>query len=204
VSTGNGPWDLDDRPAMPRAAAAISMLSTLLRRGFDFACALAGLAVLFLLGPWMLLSSAAWRIPDAQEMVRLDGRVLECRETFSAAVLVLEGHQTPFESQAGSCADGLAQEGGRAWHTSIFVAPAGLNGREAQAPIASYGLTMDGRVLRELRADLEAAQIDRTVRLCVGALGTLALIWLLVVGVRNRGGFVHLLMGEERLVRRRP
>jgi hypothetical protein len=186
---------------MPRAASAISMLITLLRRGFDFVCALAGLAVLFLLGPWMLLSSAAWRIPDAQEMVRLDGRVLECRETFSAAVLVLEGHQTPFESQAGSCADGLAQ-GGRAWHTSIFVVPAGLNGREAQAPIASYGLMMDGRVLRELRADLEAARIDRTVRLWLGALGTLALIWLLVVGVRNRGGFVRLLMGEERLVKR--
>jgi hypothetical protein len=188
---------------MPRAAAAISMLITLLRRGFDFVCALAGLAVLFLLGPWMLLSSAAWRIPDAREMVRLDGRVLECRETFSAAVLVLEGHQTPFESQAGSCADGLAQ-GGHAWHTSIFVVPAGLNGREAQAPIASYGLMMDGRVLREVRADLEAARIDRTVRLCVGALGTLALIWLLVVGVRNRGGFVRLLMGEERLVKRQP
>jgi hypothetical protein len=203
MSTGNGQWDLDARPPMPHAAAAISMLITLLRRGFDFVCALAGLAVLFLLGPWMLLSSAAWRIPDAQEMVRLDGRVLECRETFSAAVLVLEGHQTPFESQAGSCADGLAQ-GGRAWHTSIFVVPAGLNGREAQAPIASYGLTMDGRVLRELRADLEAARIDRTVRLWLGALGTLALIWLLVVGVRNRGGFVRLLMGEERLVKRQP
>jgi hypothetical protein len=203
MSTGNGQWDLNGRPAMPRAAATISMLITLLRRGFDFVCALAGLAVLFLLGPWMLVSSAAWRIPDAQEMVRLDGRVLECRETFSAAVLVLEGHQTPFESQAGSCADGLAQ-GGRAWHTSIFVVPAGLNGREAQAPIASYGLMMDGRVLRELRADLDAARIDRTVRLWLGALGTLALIWLLVVGVRNRGGFVRLLMGEERLVKRQP
>jgi hypothetical protein len=196
-------WDLNARPAMPCVAAAISVLITLLRRGFDFACALAGLAVLFLLGPWMLLSSAAWRIPDAQQMVRLDGRVLECRETFSAAILVLEGHETPFESQAGSCADGLAQ-GGRAWHTSIFVVPAGLNEREAQAPIASYGLMMDGRVLRELRADLEAARIDRTVRLWLGALGTLALIWLLVVGVRNRGGFVRLLMGDERLVKRLP
>jgi hypothetical protein len=177
------------------------MLMTLLRRGFDFVCALAGLAVLLLLGPWMLLSGAAWRIPDPQEMVRLDGRVLECRETFSAAVLVLEGHQTPFESQAGSCSDGLAQ-GGRAWHTSIFVVPAGLNGREAQAPIASYGLTMDGKVLRELQADLKAARIDRTIRLCLGALGTVALIWLLVAGVRNRGGFVRLLLGEERLVKR--
>jgi hypothetical protein len=197
-----GQWDLNDRPAMPLAAAAISMLITLLRRGFDFVCALAGLAVLFLLGPWMLLSGVAWRIPDAQEMVRLDGRVLECRETFSAAVLVLEGQQAPFESQAGSC-PGLTQ-GGRAWNTSIFVVPAGLNGREARGPIASYGLTMDGRVLREVRADLEAARIDRTVRLCLGTLGTLALIWLLVAGVRNRGRFAGLLMGEERPVKRQP
>lgn len=179
------------------------MLITLLRRGFDFVCALAGLAVLFLLGPWMLLSGAAWRIPDAQQMVRLDGRVLECRETFSAAVLVLEGHQTPFESQAGSCPDRLAQ-GGRAWQTSIFVVPDGLNGREARAPIASYGLTMDGRTLREVRADLEAARIDRTIRLCLGALGSLALIGLLARGVRNRGGFIRLLMGEERIVKRQP
>ena len=192
----------DDRSALPRAAAANSMLTTLLRRAFDLVCALAGLAVLFLLGPWMLLSGAAWRIPDPQEMVRLDGRVLECRETFSAAVLVLEGHQTPFESQAGSCPE-LAQKG-RSWHTSIFVIPASLNGREAQAPVASYGLTMDGRVLRELQADLKAARIDRTIRLCLGALGTLALIWLLVAGVRNGGGFVRLLMGEERLVKRQP
>jgi hypothetical protein len=177
------------------------MLITLLRRGFDFVCAFAGLAVLFLLGPWMLLSGAAWRIPDAHEMVRLDGRVLECRETFSAAVLVLEGHEAPYESQAGSCPDALAQ-GGRAWHTSIFVVPAGLNGREAKAPIASYGLMMDGRVLRELRADLYAARIDRTIRLWVGGLGTAALIWLLVAGFRTRGGFLRVLMGGERPVRR--
>jgi hypothetical protein len=203
MSTGNGQWDLDARPAMPPAAAANSMLITLLRRGFDFVCALAGLAMLFLLGPWMLLSAAAWRIPDAHEVVRLDGRVLECRETFSAAVLVLEGRQTPFESQAGSCPDELVQ-GGHAWHTSIFVVPAGLNRREARVPIASYGLAMDGRILRELQADLEAARIDRTVRLCLGALGTLALIWWLVVGVRNRGGFIRLLLGEERLVKRQP
>jgi hypothetical protein len=188
---------------MAHAAAAISMLITLLRRGFDFVCALAGLAVLFLLGPWMLLSSAAWRIPDAHEMVRLDGTVVECRETMRAAVLVLKGHETPFESQTGSCPDGLAQ-GGRAWQTSIFVPSAGSNMRGAQAAIASYGLMMDGRVLRELRADLEAARIDRTVRLWLGALGTLALIWLLVVSVRSRGGFVRLLMGEERLVKRQP
>lgn len=177
------------------------MLTTALRRGFDFVCALAGLVVLFLLGPWMLLSGVAWRIPDAQKMVRLDGRVLECRETFNAAVLVLEGHQTPFESQAGSCPERLAQ-GGRAWHTSIFVVPTGSKGREAQAPIASYGLTKDGTVLRELRADLKAARIDRTIRLCLGSLGTLALTWLLLAGVRNRGGVVHLLMGEERLLNR--
>ena len=61
---------------------------------------------------------------------------------------------------------------------------------------------MDGKVLRELQADLKAARIDRTIRLCLGALGTVALIWLLVAGVRNRGGFVRLLLGEERLVKR--
>ena len=174
---------------------------TLLRRAFDFVCALAGLAVLFLLGPWMLLSGAAWRVPDAQEMVRLDGTVLECRETFSAAVLVLEGHEAPYESQAGSCPQAAGQDG-RTWHTSIFVVPTGSNMREARAPIASYGLTMDGRVLRELRVDLDAARIDRTIRLCVGALGTAALIWLLVAGFRTRGGFVRVLMGWERPVRR--
>jgi hypothetical protein len=88
------------------------------------------------------------------------------------------------------------------WTRPIFVAPAGLNGREAKAPIASYGLMMDGRVLRELRADLDAARVDRTIRLWVGALGTAALIWLLVAGFRTRGGFVRVLMGGERPVRR--
>ena len=203
MTTGNSPWDLDARPAMPPRAAAISMLITLLRRSFDFVCALAGLAVLFLLGPWMLLSSAAWRIPDAHEMVRLDGTVVECRETMRAAVLVLKGHETPFESQTGSCPDVLAQ-GGRAWQTSIFVASAGSNRRDTQAPVASYGLSMDGRVLRDLRADLEAARIDRTIRLSLGALGTAVLIWLVIVAVRTRGGFLRLLMGEEQFVKRQP
>jgi hypothetical protein len=70
-----------------------------LRRTFDFVCALAGLALLILLGPWMLLTEVGAHIPAAQELswlngtptARLDRVVLAAMELTCTAMLLWLG-----------------------------------------------------------------------------------------------------------------
>ncbi|HEV7447989.1 MAG TPA: hypothetical protein VGO18_35815 [Steroidobacteraceae bacterium] len=167
---------------------------TQIRRGFDLICTIAGLVVLVLLGPWMLVTGASHPIPDLHELTSLDGTVVTCRETVSASVLLLAGRKAPFELQAGTCADvlGLRSENPT---VSIFVVPASL--KRGTSPLPSYGLTVEGKIVRYPQSDLDAARIDRTFRLAVGPLGTLLLIWLVVIVARSPGRLRLLLTGDE-------
>jgi hypothetical protein len=144
----------------------------------------------------MLVTGASHRIPDVADLTSLDGTVVTCRETVSASVLVLAGHDAPFESQAGTCPDvlGLLNQNPI---ISIFVVPARL--KRGTAPVRSYGLTVDGKIVRYPQSDLDAARIDRTFRLAVGPVGTLLLIWLVVVLARSPGRLRLLLIGDEQL-----
>jgi hypothetical protein len=168
---------------------------TQIRRGFDLICTLAGLAALVLLGPWMLMTAALHTIPDVHELTSLAGTVVTCRETITVSVIVLAGRESPFESQAGTCADILAPQS-RNPRISIFVAPSSLKG--GAAPVPSYGLAVEGKVVRYPQADLDAYHVDRSFRLAVGPIGTLALIWLIVVMARSPGRLRLLLIGDER------
>jgi hypothetical protein len=167
---------------------------TQFRRGFDLICTLAGLVALVLLGPWMLVTGLSRTIPDVHELTSLDGTVVTCRETISVSLIVLAGREAPFESQAGTCSDVLAPQSQNP-RISIFVVPASLKGGTARVP--SYGLAVEGKVLRYPQSDLEANRIDRAFRLAVGPIGTLALIWLIVVMARSRGRLRLLIIGDE-------
>ena len=167
---------------------------TQIRRGFDLICTLAGLVVLVLLGPWMLATGVLRTIPDVHELTSIDGTVVTCREAITGSVIVLAGREVPFESQAGTCADVLAPQS-RNSRISIFAAPSSLKG--GAGPVRSYGLAVEGKVVRYPQADLDADHVDRTFRLAVGPIGTLALIWLIVVMARSRGRLRRLLMGDE-------
>lgn len=169
---------------------------TQIRRGFDLICTIAGLVVLVLLGPWMLVTGASRAIPDVHELTSVDGTVVTCRETISVSVIVLAGRQAPFESQAGTCADVLGPHSEHP-RISILVVPASL--KAGAAPIASYGLTVEGKVVRNPQSDLDADRIDRIFRLAVGPIGTLSLIWLIVVVARSRRRHRFLLIGDEQL-----
>jgi hypothetical protein len=167
---------------------------TQIRRGFDLICTLAGLVALVLLGPWMLMTGALHTIPDIHELTSIDGTVVTCRETITGTVINLAGRKSPFESQAGTCADVLAPQSHDP-RVSIFVVPSSLKG--GAAPVPSYGLAVEGKVVRYPQADLDADHIDRTFRLVVGPIGTLALIWLVVVMARSGGRLRLLLIGDE-------
>jgi hypothetical protein len=169
---------------------------TQLRRGFDLVCTLAGLLVLLVLGPWLLLISMTTGVPEGRELIRLDGVVVSCRETMAGAVMVLAGRETRFQSGGGSCADVLGVPD-RASRISIFVPPVGSKARPAPARIASFGLSVDGKIVREPRSDLEGARIDRAFRFVVGLLGTAGCVWLLVATIRTRGGVGRLLLSQE-------
>jgi hypothetical protein len=58
-------------------------------------------------------------------------------------------------------------------------------------------LTVEGKIVRYPQSDLDAARIDRTFRLAVGPLGTLLLIWLVVIVARSPGRLRLLLTGDE-------
>lgn len=167
---------------------------TQIRRGFDLMCTLAGLAALVLLGPWMLVTAVSRTTPDVHELTSIDGTVGTCRETITVSVIVLAGREAPFESQAGTCADVLATQGHHP-RVSIFVVPSSLG--RGTAPVPSYGLAVEGKVVRYPQADLQAIHVDRAFRLAVGPIGTLALIWLIVVIARSRGRLRLLLIGDE-------
>jgi hypothetical protein len=169
---------------------------TQIRRGLDLICTIAGLVALVLLGPWMLVTGVLRTIPPVHDLTSVEGTVVTCRETISGSVIVLAGRQTPFESQAGTCADVLGAHS-ESPMICIFVVPSSLKG--GTAPIASYGLTVEGKVVRYPQSDLDADRIDRIFRLAVGPIGTLALIWLIVVVARSRRRLGFLLTGDEQL-----
>jgi hypothetical protein len=62
-----------------------------LRRLFDAVSTLAGLAVLVILGPGMLINAVTARVPEAGELVRIDGVTVECRTVVRGAALRLMG-----------------------------------------------------------------------------------------------------------------
>jgi hypothetical protein len=169
---------------------------TQIRRSFDLICTIAGLVALVILGPWMLVTGVSRAIPDVHELTSLDGTVVTCREMISGSVIVLAGREAPFESQAGTCPDVLAPRSQNP-RISIFVVPSSLKG--GSEPIPSYGLTVEGKVVRYPQSDLDADRIDRTFRLAVGPVGTVALVGLIVVMARSRHRLRFLMVGDEHL-----
>jgi hypothetical protein len=163
-----------------------------LSRYFDLFCALAGLAALIILGPGMLISAAKTRVPEADELVRMDGIAVACRPTIGGAELRLEGYEREFHSLLDSCGRVLTLPG-RVAHVVLHVIPSDLHAQQRQAPIPSFGLIVDGQVVNMPDADLRVARVDRMLLSTSGLTASAALIWIGWLLGRRRGTVAALL-----------
>jgi hypothetical protein len=171
-------------------------LVRLLRRSFDIACAIAGLALLAFLGPWMLLTTATSHVPEAHELTRLDGITDGCRPVFGGVRLLLQGHENEFQLQLDSCMEAQVVLAHSA-HVVLNVMPADLAHGLSHGVTPGFGLEVEGKVVRTVAADLRTARLDRAVVTATGITGTLVLLWLAWnIGTR-KGAFARLLIGES-------
>jgi hypothetical protein len=157
-----------------------------LSRFFDLVTALAGVAALIALGPWMLINAATAPVPEAGELMQLDGITVTCRPTMGGAELRLAGYPREFHALLDSCEKAVAQPG-HPVHVSLHVVRSDLNARQRAAPIPSFGLIVEGKVVNMLGADLNVARVDRVVLSASGLLASAALVWLGWVVVSRRG-----------------
>jgi hypothetical protein len=154
-----------------------------LRRGFDITCAISGLALLAFLGPWMLLRAATSHVPEARELIRLEGISNGCRPVFGGVRLLLQSHESEFQLLLDSCMEaetGLAHSA----HVVLNVVPADLRGRRVTP---SFGLEVEGKVVQTVTSDLRTARLDHAVLTATGTVGTLVLLWL-AWSIRSRKG----------------
>ena len=163
-----------------------------LSRFFDLVTALAGIAALIVLGPWLLINAATARVPEAGELIRLDGITVTCRPTVGGAELRLAGYAREFHSLLDSCEKAVAQPGHPA-HVSLHVVRSDLNARQRAAPIPSFGLIVEGKVVNMLSADLSVARVGKMVLSASGLLACAALMWLGWVIVSRRGALIALM-----------
>jgi hypothetical protein len=163
-----------------------------LSRFFDLVTALAGMAALIILGPGMLIDAATVPVPEAGELIQLDGITVTCRPTVGGAELRLAGYAREFHSLLDSCEKALVQPG-RTAHVSLHVVRSDLNARQRAAPIPSFGLIVEGKVVNMLSADLSVARVDRMVLSACGLLASAVLVWLGWLVVSRRGAFLALL-----------
>lgn len=163
-----------------------------LSRLFDLVSALAGIAALIALGPWMLINAATAPVPEAGDLMQLDGITVTCRPTVGGAELRLAGYAREFHSLLDSCERAVAQPGHPA-HVSLHVVRSDLNARQRAAPIPSFGLIVEGKVINVLSADLSVARLDRLVLSAGGLLACAALMWLGWLVVSRRGAFLALM-----------
>jgi hypothetical protein len=100
-----------------------------LSRLFDLVTALAGIAALIALGPWMLINAATAPVPEAGDLMQLDGITVTCRPTVGGAELRLAGYAREFHSLLDSCERAVAQPGHPA-RVSLHVVRSDLNARQ--------------------------------------------------------------------------
>ncbi len=166
-----------------------------LRRGFDLVCAIAGLAVLVFLGPWMLLTTATSHVPEVHELMHVNGIATGCRRVFGGVKLLLEGYENEFQAQLDSCIE--AQVGlAHAAHVALNVMPEDLRVEHLHAPIRTFGFEVEGRVVHTIGADLRTARLDRAIVTATGISGSVVLLWLGWTVGTNRGALTRLLIGE--------
>jgi hypothetical protein len=172
-----------------------AMLLLLLRRVFDLVCAIAGLALLVLLGPGML-PAAARRVPEAHELIRVSGITTGCRHDFGGVSLFLQGYQGEFRLQLESCVQGQVDLS-RDANVTLNAISAELRAARKNAPIRAFGFEAEGRLLQTADSDLRSARLDRAVVTTTGLSGSVILLWLGWTVGTHRGALRRLLIGES-------
>jgi hypothetical protein len=173
-----------------------AMLFVWLRRGFDLVCAIAGLALLVFLGPWMLLTSASSHVPEAHELIRVNGTTTGCRRVIGGVKLLLEGYENEFQSQLDSCIEAQVELAHSA-HVALNVIPEDLRTSRLHVPVRSFGFEVEGSVVHTIASDLRTARLDRAVLTATGISGSVVLLWLGWAVGTHRGALTRLLIGES-------
>jgi hypothetical protein len=170
-----------------------SIVFVWLRRAFDLACAISGLALLMFLGPWMLLTAATSHVPEPRELVRLDGVTAACRPVIGGIRLLLEGYDSEFKLPFDSCI-GAQVDLARSAHVALNVGPVDLQRGRPRTAIPGFGLEVDRTVVHTVRSDLMTARLDRVILTITGTAGSATLLWLACTAMLNRAGLVKLLI----------
>jgi hypothetical protein len=164
-----------------------------LRRGFDFVCTTAGLALLVVLGPWMLLTAVNCRVPEVHELLRVSGITTGCRPVFGGVKLLLEDYENEFLAQLDSCTQAQVELSHHA-HVTMNVMPDELR---QHAPIHSFGFEVGDRVVHTIDSDRRTARVDRAIVTATGVGGSVVLLWLGWAVGTNRGALGRLLIGAS-------
>lgn len=165
-------------------------------RFFDVVTALAGLAVLVVLGPVMLYEAVISRVPLKSELTPIEGVVLACSPGIRGALVRLAAFERELRSQLDSCSKLLPEASGRSVRVSTYVSRSELNAPRGHGAVPSFGFTADGEIVHELDADLTAARLDRVVLTITGIFATAALGWLGWVVASDPPGATRLFTGR--------
>jgi hypothetical protein len=146
-------------------------------RGFDALCVILGLALLIALAPTLLILSAHASGPAASQLVRIEGKLTSCRSDSDGSTFTLSGQPDSYRSVTGppeTCADALADTE-QGLSVAVYVVPADQRASHSTAAIPTYGMTVDGTVLRSANQDMQIGRIDAAVflLLALGSAGTL-------------------------------
>ncbi len=162
-------------------------------RFFDVATALAGLAVLVILGPVVLYQAGTSRVPFKSELSPIEGVALACSPDIRGALVRIAGYPRALRSQLDSCSKLLP---GGTVRISVYVAFSELHAGRERGAIPSFGLTANGEIVHELDAHLTAARLDRVVLTLIGIIATGALSWIGWVVVSDPPGAMRLFTGR--------
>jgi hypothetical protein len=164
---------------------------------FDVVSALAGLAVLVVLGPAMLYQTVTTPIPAKGELTIAEGIVLTCHGDFRGALVRIAGYPREFRTLLDSCSKVLPEIPGGAVRISVYAPLSEVNEGRRRGAIHSFGLIADGGVVHERDADLTAARLDRVVLTMSGVIATVALGCLGWVAASDQEGAMRLFTGRD-------
>jgi hypothetical protein len=167
-----------------------------LRRFFDVTCAVLGLMLLVLLGPWMLCRAINSPTPQIAQLVRVSSAVRECRPTLAGLRVSLRGYANSFQIPLDAC--GALQPAGT--HEAIVVLNVvswELMRGNANSTVRTFGLEVQNVVVRPIGEDLKTARLDRAIMSVTGCAGTAVLLCITWILATRRGSIRSLLTGEH-------
>jgi hypothetical protein len=173
-------------------------------QGFDGLCFLLGIGALVVLAPTLLILSARASGPGSGQLIRIEGALASCHSVQTGAVFTLLGQPGAYRTTIGppeTCEDELsAQANGT--QVAVFVDESDYRRSGPQSITATYGMTVNGIVLRSAKEDVRIGYLDALVFLTLGVASAGTLI---VLGrrIRRAPGSIYGLISGRPVSRKR-